>query len=209
MFAGCAPGVFTIESRALFHSITGCPDSSARPRRLRLLSAFGCGVVRAYALAATPAAAPSAPSANPTANSRNERRLIMMLLSGWLLWMSCDRVRPVGRGVRVIAGSLPSRFERVVGRDRSGPGVEAAAIATEEDGEDIVPSEGVDAGVGAGALDAADDEPDRGFLFVCVLWCRHVSPPLFRLAGESGCRSRGRAPASRLGEDVGGRSASP
>src|SRR5882724_11972117 len=83
MFAGCAPGVFTIDSRTLFQSITGCPDSWPGRRLLTgafVLAVLARCVVLAWALPARTTAATTAASAIPSADSDRGRRFIPVLL---------------------------------------------------------------------------------------------------------------------------------
>jgi hypothetical protein len=77
MFDGCAPGVFTIDSRIWFQSITGWPESAACTTCLgATVGSKLSGAVFAYALAARTAAVATAPSTSPTANSRGENRFM-------------------------------------------------------------------------------------------------------------------------------------
>src|ERR1700751_4127946 len=119
MFAGCAPGVFTIVSRSWFQSITGCPDSSAG-LRVALL----CGLVAAEALTARTAAAPIAPSATPMPNSRTEKRFMTVLLACVLLRASPPRCgRRTGRRRRARRACARGRSgrHRVPRRRRAAP----------------------------------------------------------------------------------------
>jgi hypothetical protein len=68
MFAGCAPGVLTIERSAWFQSITGWPRG---------------GAPRASAPAARNPAAPTAQRARPSANKRTEKRFIGVPPCSW------------------------------------------------------------------------------------------------------------------------------
>src|SRR6476660_667556 len=123
MFAGCAPGVFTSESRTWFQSMTGWPDTAA----LRTCSAgtrdFMASVceVRAYAPAARTPVAPKMASASPSVNSRRENRFIAMLL---VLW--------------VVASVLRSWAGYCLFDERTCPSPKVASISTEEHEQRVV-----------------------------------------------------------------------